>query len=259
MALSRLEVLESVPSTMEVTRRRVQAGEVTFANFLPTPYSGALAREQTAGRGQRGRVWSSRRGASLCATFYFRHGLDLPAQFGAVSLLAGVALAEMLTAQFPASSADIGLKWPNDLLLNGKKAGGILIETAQTPQGETVALVGIGINVGEGAFPPELAHTATTLASAGIPAVDVVWLGEQIAASLAAQAECFRQQGLPDLLTRWRSFDRTPGRRFETEYGETTIIGVAAGIDDTGQLLLRLSGGSLLAVRTASSLRETIS
>ncbi len=252
----RLEILESVPSTMAVARLRIQSGQVAANVGLPAPYSGVLALEQTEGRGQRGRAWTSRRGASLCATFYFRYGLDLPAQSRAVSLLAGVAVAKALTEMFPAHSADIGLKWPNDLLVDGRKAGGILIETAHSPDGQTVLLIGIGINLSNGAFPPELANSATTLSSAGLIVSDVASLAEQVAASLARQAELFLQKGMPGLVNSWREFDRTVGRRFETQLQEESVTGIAEGIDDDGQLLLRLPDNTLLHVLTASSLRE---
>lgn len=253
-----MEILERVPSTMDAARERLQKGAVTLDQGAPTPFAGILALEQTAGRGQRGRVWNSRLGASLCTTFYFRHGLDLPAQLGAVALLAGLAVATALqTGQETSSQADIGLKWPNDVLINGKKGGGILIETTRTPQGEAVALIGIGLNLGPGAFPPDLASSATTLESAGIHIADPIALAERIAEKLQEQAALFRQGGLVDLVARWREWDRTAGRRFHTERAGVALSGMAEGIDAEGRLLLRLPDATLLSVASASTLLET--
>jgi BirA family biotin operon repressor/biotin-[acetyl-CoA-carboxylase] ligase len=256
-----LEIFERVDSTMDVARERIQQGDVRLDDGMPTPFAGLLAREQTAGRGQRGRVWNSRPGASLCATFYFRHGLDLPAELGMVALLAGVAVAATLTAEAVASnsSANIGLKWPNDILINGGKAGGILIETARTPEGRTVVLIGVGLNLGTGAFPPKLASTATTLETAGIVVTDPIVLAENLAMALREQADLFRQEGQAGLLARWRALDRTAGRRFHTEHNRVPITGIAEGIDEGGRLLLRLPDQPLVAVGAASTLQETLS
>ncbi|MCW3096136.1 MAG: Biotin-(acetyl-CoA carboxylase) ligase [Chthonomonadaceae bacterium] len=256
-----LEILDRVPSTMDMARTRIQQGVVRLEEERPTPFTGLLAREQTAGRGQRGRVWNSRAGASLCATFYFRHGFDLPAELGVVALLAGVAAAATLTAEAAASdsTADIGLKWPNDILINGKKAGGILIETTRTPDGKTVALIGIGINLSAGSFPPELASTATTLEAADICASDPTLLAASLAEALQEQADLFQRYGQTDLMARWRTLDRTVGRRFHTERDSVLLTGIAEGIDENGRLLLRLSDQTCLAVGSASTLQERVS
>jgi BirA family biotin operon repressor/biotin-[acetyl-CoA-carboxylase] ligase len=257
-----IEVLASVPSTMDAARERIQQGVVRLNDDdRPTPFAGLIALEQTAGRGQRGRVWNSRPGASLCATFYFRHGLDLPAELGMVALLAGVAVAETLTVQAAASAvdADIGLKWPNDVLIDGKKVGGILIETVRTPKGLPVALIGVGLNLGHGAFAPDLASTATTLESIGVVEADPAALAEKISEALRVQAMRFQQEGRTGLVVRWRLWDRTAGRRFHTERDGVSLFGIAESIDDAGQLLLRLSDRTLLAVGSASTLQEAFS
>jgi len=245
---------------MDAARERLQKGDVRFEGGRPAPFAGLLAREQTAGRGQRGRVWNSRPDASLCATFYFWHGLDLPAELGMAALLAGVAVAAALKVEAAVcgSTADIGLKWPNDILINGKKAGGILIETARTPEGQTVALIGIGLNIGAGAFPPELASAATTLETAGIVGTDPTVLAQNLAQALAEQAGQFRQEGRTELLKHWRALDRTSGRRFHAEHNGVPITGIAVGVDEDGQLLLLLPDRTLLAVGSASTLQETL-
>ena len=262
MVKPNMEILESVLSTMDAARERLNTRVIRLEDDRPVPFAGLMAWEQTAGRGQRGRVWNSRPGESLCATYYFRHGLALPAELGMVALLAGIAVAETisgLASRLPSSTADIGLKWPNDVFLNGKKAGGILIETERTPEGEMVALIGIGLNVGAGSFPPEFASTATALENVGVPVKNLPELAEGIAAALEAEAEMFRQGGQSDLVARWRRWDRTPGRRFHTEHAGALVSGIAEGIDEDGRLLLRLNDETLLAVGSASTLQEALS
>lgn len=246
---------------MDAARERIQQSRVQLEEEQPTPFAALLAREQTAGRGQRGRTWNSRPGVSLCATFYFRHGLDLPKELGMVALLAGAAVAATLAAAAAdsESTADIGLKWPNDILLNGKKAGGILVETTRTPTGKTVALIGIGLNLSAGSFPAELASTATTLESAGIVVADTTVLATNLAVALQEQAALFLQEGRAGLIARWRLWDRTVGRRFYTERSSAHITGIAEGIDEDGRLLLRLPDHTLLPVGSASTLQESVS
>ena len=262
MVKPNVEILESVLSTMDAARERLNAGIIRLEDNLPVPFAGLMAWEQTAGRGQRGRVWNSRPGESLCATFYFRHGLALPAELGMVALLAGVAVAETisgLASRLPCPAADIGLKWPNDVLLEGRKAGGILIETERTPEGEMVALIGIGLNLGAGSFPPEFASTATALENVGVTVKDLPKLAASLAAALEAEAKLFRQGGQSDLMARWRRWDHTPGRRFHTEHAGAPVSGIAEGIDEGGRLLLRLADKTLLAVGSASTLQEALS
>ena len=258
MARANIEIVERVPSTMDTARERLHSGAVCLTDGIPTPFAGLMAWEQTAGRGQRGRTWNSRPGASLCATFYLQHGLDLPTELGAVALLTGVAVAATLTvrASVAETAVDIGLKWPNDVLLDGKKAGGILIEAAHTPEGQMVALIGIGLNIGAGAFPPELASTAISLETIGMTVPDLLALAVDFAEALRAQAELFRQGNRAELVNCWRPWDRTVGRRFHTERDGVAITGIAEGMDEEGRLLLRLPDKTLVAVGSASTLRE---
>ncbi len=268
-----LELLESVTSTMDVARENIVSGRVTFNQLGRSRYDGIMAREQTAGRGQRGRAWYAIPGENLNATYYFRRGRTDPQHAGQISLLAGVAVAEtlqrvLLTSGQPipariasegdpdARSLPIGLKWPNDVLLNGKKVGGILIEMVKAPDDDWVALIGVGINVGTRQFPPEIARLATSLALEGITSCDWQTLGNRIAVALHAQADTRRTAGFAAILKRWRVYDQTPGRRYRAQTQGATVEGVAAGVDDTGALRLRLSEGREIVVSTASSVQE---
>jgi BirA family transcriptional regulator, biotin operon repressor / biotin---[acetyl-CoA-carboxylase] ligase len=265
--------LDTVTSTMDVARERLLAGEVRQDRAGRLNLRGVTAQEQTVGRGQRGRNWYAPHGESLCATYYFRHGITDPQSAGHVSLLAGVAAANTLckvcrryttntqipNTQHPTPNTippRIGLKWPNDLLLNDKKVGGILVELVQTPMLGYVALIGVGINVQVRNFPPELAESATSLWLEGVRECPAMDLAEIMARELNQTATVFRREGLAAILRRWRNHDRTPGRRYRLEQNSIVIEGTATGIDDAGALILRADEGRLLTTLSASSLKE---
>jgi BirA family biotin operon repressor/biotin-[acetyl-CoA-carboxylase] ligase len=121
-----------------------------------------VARRQTAGRGRHGRTWADEDGASLLVSLVLRPALP-PERLGLVPLAVGVAAAEAVERVADLRPA---LKWPNDLLLDGRKAGGILVEGQLTPGRPATLVVGVGLNVGQASFPPELAGRATSLARA---------------------------------------------------------------------------------------------
>ncbi len=267
-----MERLECVTSTMDAARERLREGRVTFYPTGRSRWGGIVAREQTAGRGQRGRSWYAPPGESLNATYYFRRGLTDPARAGQIAFLAGVAVIEslqelVLSVSWPVRDEDqgvprayhrarLGLKWPNDILLNGKKVGGILVEMVRASDGEWTALIGVGVNLTVQEFPEELDKTATSLLREGIfsPAWDE--LADALLHSLHAQADKRRDRGFHSILERWRDFDCTPGRPFETIIDGETRRGTAVGVDDTGALLLRWEDGTIEPVTSATSLRD---
>lgn len=259
-----LEILQSVPSTMDVARENVLAGRVRFdTQGRPEP-TGVLAREQTAGRGQRGRQWFALLDECLCATYYFQRGSLTPPSAGQLAFLAGIAVANTLqkVGEQASTSPRVGLKWPNDVLLNGKKAGGILIEMVERSQqngGEWVALIGIGINISVREFPPELEGKATSLLREGVTQTRYETLGETIASALDASADIQQNGGFEAILSHWRRHDETPGHVYETQWNGETVRGVAQGVEANGALLLHLPDDRVISVISASSTRETSS
>lgn len=137
---------ESIPSTMPEAARLAsegaQAGTVV------------VAEEQTAGQGRLGRSWYSQKEAGVYVSFVLRPGTAQGA-LQMVTLAAGLAAQEAVER---VSGVRCRIKWPNDLMADGRKCGGILCQTA-----EQAVIVGIGINVNHTEFPPELAHIATSL------------------------------------------------------------------------------------------------
>jgi BirA family biotin operon repressor/biotin-[acetyl-CoA-carboxylase] ligase len=181
------------------------------------------ADEQTAGRGRQGRSWVAAPGDALLVSVVVREVTPI------LPLAAAVATAE--TAELLAPGAEVAIKWPNDVWLERRKLAGILVEGR--PQ-EAWAVLGIGINVATREFPAELREIATSLALAGSEAVpgDVLRvLVERLDRALASGAD--------EVLGAWRERDALRGRRIRWEGGS----GTAAGVDDTGALLVDLDDG----------------
>jgi BirA family biotin operon repressor/biotin-[acetyl-CoA-carboxylase] ligase len=186
------------------------------------------AGEQSAGRGRQGRTWTAPAGRALLLSAIVR---DLSKRDALLPLAVPVAVAEACDA-FVASRCDI--KWPNDIWVGRRKLAGILLEGR--PQ-EGWAVLGVGLNVGTqaGEFPHDLRDTATSLAIEGRsdPGVDAV---------LAAVLESLDDWlGRParDILTAWRERDALAGAQVRWNGGQ----GTAAGLDDSGALLVETDSG----------------
>jgi BirA family transcriptional regulator, biotin operon repressor / biotin---[acetyl-CoA-carboxylase] ligase len=186
------------------------------------------ASEQSAGRGRQGRTWSAPAGKALLLSAIVR---DLSRRDTLLPLAVPVAVAEACD-EFIGTAC--GIKWPNDIWVDGRKLSGILLEGR--PQ-EGWAVIGIGLNVGTRAdeFPEELRTTATSLAieSGTDPGVDVVL--ESVLAALDRRLGASAK----DTLAAWRERDVLRGSRVRWNAGE----GSAAGIDEDGSLLVDTDDG----------------
>jgi BirA family biotin operon repressor/biotin-[acetyl-CoA-carboxylase] ligase len=188
------------------------------------------AAEQSAGRGRQGRRWSAPAGRALLASVVLREPPEL------LPLVAAVAVADAVAAALPARSAAVAIKWPNDVLLDGRKVAGILAESR--PQ-ERWAVLGVGLNVAVDLadLPQELPATAATM---GLGTADV----EPVLAGLLAALERRLAQDPAALLAAWEARDALRGREIAWASGR----GVAAGIDGTGRLVVELPGGGRTAL-----------
>ena len=189
-----------------------------------------VADSQAAGRGRRGRVWQDEPGASLLVSILLRPRLT-PAQLPTLSLTAGVAVAEALAS---AAGLDARLKWPNDVLVDGRKLAGILLESRGLAP---VVALGIGVNITQRAFPPELAERATSVHLAG-GACD----RDTLLAALLGPLDFWRgrleREGFAPVRERWRALAHTLGRTVTVD----GVTGVAVDVDDDGALLLEVDG-----------------
>lgn len=207
------------------------------------------AEVQTAGRGRAGRSWLSAPGSSLTFSLAWRFPRG-PAALAGLPLAVGVALAETL--------GDLGvkveLKWPNDLLKDGAKLAGILIETTTTPSG-TWAVIGIGLNL---ALPDALeAQIDRAVASAPwLARMDRNALLARLLDALAAMLAGFDAHGFAAFSARWNRLHAWQGHPVTlTDQGTVLHEGLAVGVDDAGQLLLDTARGRIAVVAGDVSLR----
>ena len=223
-----IEYHRAIGSTQDRARERaITTG--TTAVFV------VVAEEQTAGQGTRGRVWHAPPGTALLASWLFRPAPDEPALVG---LLAGVALARALDA-LGAPGAE--LKWPNDVLLGGRKLAGVLSHGTSDASGGTLVL-GIGVNVHQVAadLPEELRGRATSLALAGHP-VDRLALLVRLSAELDRVAVA---GGRSAALAEWRGRAALLGRAVEVlREGAGPVAGIARDIAEDGALVVETAYG----------------
>jgi len=196
-----------------------------------------LAERQTQGRGRRGREWTSPLAAHIYVSVLrgFPGGL---ARLGGLSLAAGVAVAEALQGQ---GIESIGLKWPNDLVADGRKLGGLLVEGGGEFAGAAHAVIGIGLNVD---MPADMAagigQPWTDLQTLRGAAVDRNTVVATVLAHLLPALEIFDQQGLAPFLPRYAALDSLAGREVRIEQGGQWQQGIALGLADDGALRVRM-------------------
>ena len=199
-----------------------------------------FAERQTAGRGRFGRRWESAAHLGLWFSLLLRPALPL-AQWPRLTTWAAVALAEAIEATVPVRAA---IKWPNDLLLDERKAAGILIETGVDYAGDHFAVVGLGVNANHEAehFPDELRARATSLRLAARRAVDRPAFAIAVLRALENWSAKI-DADFPAILAEATRRSSVLGRWIELHSGETTIAGVAEALDEGGQLLVRTADG----------------
>jgi BirA family biotin operon repressor/biotin-[acetyl-CoA-carboxylase] ligase len=203
-----------------------------------------IADAQTAGRGRRGRTWFSPPGGGLYVSVILRParaGSAADRAAGLLTIAAGVALSEAVER---ATGLAPAIKWPNDLLVDGRKLAGILAEGVPSPSAPSLQAVvlGYGINVASAAYPPELASRATALESELGRAVDRAVLCAESLASLSARYADLVAGRFDAILDarRSRAFGSRGAREeWDTPSGERS--GITEGIDAMGALLVRTS------------------
>jgi BirA family biotin operon repressor/biotin-[acetyl-CoA-carboxylase] ligase len=198
-----------------------------------------LAEYQQAGRGRRGRHWVSPFGGNLYFSLLWRFGSGA-AQLGGLSLAVAVVVVRVLR-QLGLDRVD--LKWPNDILVDGRKLVGILLEVAGEATGPCAVVVGIGLNVSVSvAAMSAVDQPWTDLETALGRSVSRNWLvGRLLGVLLSALCE-FEQRGLASFLGEWQARDVFAGRRVVLQLPDGEVCGMARGVDQDGALLLARNG-----------------
>lgn len=241
-AIARALVCEGMPIEVEVLASCTSTNSVLLERAAEAHALLLIADEQHAGRGRRGRRWITQRGAAL--TFSLRWPFRTPAQaLRGLSLTAGVALARALRAM---GAREVGLKWPNDLLVAGSNAklGGILVETHAAPAG-TAAIIGVGLNyLSVPALEDSLMRPIAALDELLEPLPRRDALAARLAAELVRALRAFETGGLAAFSEEWESLHVFRGQRLSVSTDDgLTFAGTAEGIAADGALLLRTGSG----------------
>jgi BirA family biotin operon repressor/biotin-[acetyl-CoA-carboxylase] ligase len=200
---------------------------------------------QTSGRGRLGREWDSPPAVGLYVSLVLRPMLP-PMELPQITLTTAVAVVRAVRR---VAGLAPGIKWPNDLLINGKKLGGILTEMETESDRIRHVVVGLGLNVNNPAFPPELASTATSLAlAAGGRRFSRVNLLQAWLEEFEALYERFLNQGFAEILEEWKGFTETLGKMVTVRQGPREISGQALDVAPDGALLLRIANGEIVRV-----------
>lgn len=245
----RLQAIHILPETSSTN---------LYVTELPEPPVGkgaaCLAEYQSAGRGRRGRQWRSTFGRNLYLSLVWHFDLPMSGLAGS-SLATGVVLAEALDAH---GLQGHGLKWPNDLHLDGRKLAGILVEAFGEVNGPSRAVIGIGLNM--------------RLAPADGETIDQPWtdLHENMDAvpsrnrfagdllrRLVEACDLYQQRGLAPFIERWRSYDHYVGERVRLNMPNREIEGHYVGLHESGALLLEIDGSHQLFHSGEVSLRRS--
>jgi BirA family biotin operon repressor/biotin-[acetyl-CoA-carboxylase] ligase len=196
---------------------------------------------QTAGRGRLGRSWVSRPGLNLYMSILLRPRI-VPAAAPQLALVAGLAVAEAFEEEGAAAS----IKWPNDVLLGGRKACGILTELEAEADRVDFVVVGIGVNLNsvDDDFPPELRTRATSLRLARGREVERARFAAQLLSRFEQCYSRFREHGFGALASEWERRSALVGRELTIDGAGEVVSGEYAGIDPEGALLLRDRGAN---------------
>ncbi len=234
----RVECLDVVDSTNSYAKKLAEQGELEGTLVV--------AERQTAGRGRRGRHWESPEGVNVFMTLILRPELH-PSRISGMTLLAALALAKAIKEMF---SVDVAIKWPNDVIVAGKKVCGILTEMSSEENFVHYAVVGMGINVNQQSFPEELQEKATSLFLETGEKIHRCALAARTVTYFGAYYRRYEREGnLSAFVSEYNQMLANRDREVRVYYGmvEDAIekdvqTGIARGIDREGALLVEMEG-----------------
>jgi BirA family biotin operon repressor/biotin-[acetyl-CoA-carboxylase] ligase len=205
-----------------------------------------IADSQTEGRGRRGRTWVSPAGKNLYLSIIVRPGMP-PKDASILTFMSAVACA---TAIQRLSTVPVSIKWPNDLMVAGKKIGGILTEMKADADSIDYAVIGIGINLNLASsdMPENIRDTATSvMLQTGLPQSRTEFALE-IIQSMDYWYAILLESGKRRIIESWQRLSSTTGRSVTVTTGEVKLTGLAEGIDTEGLLILRLGDNSVMKI-----------
>ncbi len=238
----RLTLLDVTDSTQNELRKLAEQGAAEGTLVI--------AEQQTSGRGRMGRSWVSPAGKGIWMSLLLRPPVPLPLA-PQLTLLAAVALSRAISEQLP--SLDIGIKWPNDLLVGGKKISGILLESAAEDERLKYVVVGLGISANLDAedYPEDLLSRAISLKMASGRTVDRSGLIAAVLEQFERLYKLYLEQGFAPIRTLWEARSVTLGNPAELHTPQGIVSGVPRGLDEMGGLRVELPDGSMRTIYSA--------
>ncbi|PZE21917.1 biotin--[acetyl-CoA-carboxylase] ligase [Paenibacillus xerothermodurans] len=202
-----------------------------------------VAEQQTAGRGRMGRKWHSPQGKGIWMSLVLKP--RIPLHFAPqLTLLVAVALCRTIRR---VTSLPVGIKWPNDLLVDGKKVSGILLESSAEEEKLQYVIVGVGIsaNLREQDYTDELKPIATSLSIASGRTIDRTELLSEFLYDLEKLYELYHEAGFGPIKTLWEQLSVSLDREVRTQTSQGPSEGTAIGLDDSGALIVRMKDNSV--------------
>lgn len=231
-----VHVFDSVDSTQNMALQLVQQGcqEGTVV----------IAEEQTSGRGRMGKSWFSPKGKGIWMSIVLKPQIPLK-QTAQLTLLTAVALCRTLNELL---HLEVGIKWPNDLLIQGKKISGILLESSGEDDRLNYVIAGIGIsaNMSREDFPEALTDVATSLRLESGQLIDRSLLICRFLEQLEKLYLLYLQQGFSPIRTLWEALTITLNRKIKVHTREGLMEGTALSIDDAGALTVKTDNGETM-------------
>lgn len=236
-----IHVFERSESTQQEAKRLARTGSSSGTVVL--------AEQQTNGKGRLGRPWHSPPGTGIWLSLLVRPDLVL-SKIPQLTLLSAVAATRALRQ---VTHLDIGIKWPNDLLINRRKVAGILTELDAESDRVHVVLIGIGINVNQKTedFPADLQQGATSLAMEAGKPIDRKACLIHVLEEWERLYELYLEKGFRPIKTLWETYSVSLGQRVIARTMEGQYEGRATGITDEGILLLEEANGNIRQIYSA--------
>ncbi|MBA4396024.1 MAG: biotin--[acetyl-CoA-carboxylase] ligase [Syntrophus sp. (in: bacteria)] len=200
-----------------------------------------VADAQTKGRGRLDRVWQSPPGINLYTSLILRPRIE-PAMAPQITLMAGVAVAELFSDCCPGG---VTIKWPNDVLIGGRKACGILTEMKAAAGSLDFIILGIGLNINMDRedFDPSLRETATSLKIQTGKTLHRLDMISKLFDLIEKWYKVFLDAGFPGLREAWLRYADILGKRINVVYKDESQTGIVTGIDDDGTILMQREDG----------------
>ena len=200
-----------------------------------------IAESQSAGKGRLGRSWESPVGKNLYLSLVLRP-VTTPTEAAKLTLLAAVSVAETLHSEltFPPR-----IKWPNDILLRGRKTSGILCELVTEGERVTFVIVGVGVNLNyaRAEMPQEIRGIATSVMEEAGRVVNRSAFTQRLIQSLETQYLSWQKNGFNDVARLWNQYARIEGQWMRAQVGGNNLVGKACGLDEHGFLVLESTKG----------------